>query len=140
MTTIAWDGQTLAGDKQATSHGTPSVCTKVFKVERDGVVCLYGTSGRADECTAFRRWVLGEADRPSLSDEFSVMSIDQKGRIWMAHGQMYWYEIGRQTWAIGSGADYALGAMACGAGAEKAVLVASDLDAFTGFGVDTVRF
>jgi len=40
--------------------------------------------------------------------------------------------VGEPFWAVGSGAPYALGALACGASADQAVAVASMFDVFTG--------
>jgi ATP-dependent protease HslVU (ClpYQ) peptidase subunit len=42
-------------------------------------------------------------------------------------------------WAIGSGADYAMGAMAVGADAKRAVEVTSDLYCRCGLGVDVLH-
>lgn len=43
-------------------------------------------------------------------------------------------------WAVGSGCDYALGAMKFGATAKEAIAIASELDVNTGLGIDTVDF
>jgi ATP-dependent protease HslVU (ClpYQ) peptidase subunit len=40
---------------------------------------------------------------------------------------------------VGSGGEFAMGAMAAGANARKAVSIACQLDYYTGKGIDTVK-
>lgn len=141
MTTIAWDGHTLAADRQVTFFGTPIPTTKVFKVRApNGSFVLYGCAGKSDEIAAFNRWIAGkQPDRPELS-ELNIIAIDQERRIWCALEKLNWFQVQSKVWSIGSGADYALGAMYFGASATKAVEIASLLDTSTGFGIDAVTF
>lgn len=55
-------------------------------------------------------------------------------------GSTFQHDLGQSKWAIGSGADYALGAMYAGLSAAEAVMIASKLDTGTGLGVDSVSF
>ena len=138
MTTIAWDGRTLAADKQSTWGGTPTRTRKIFRAKHpDGRVMIYGCAGLTQECQAYTRWIDGEIEKPDFTD-ISILSIDQKGRIWYANQSMLWARIITKRWAIGSGCDYALGAMAAGKSAADAIRIASKLDVNTGLGVDTL--
>jgi ATP-dependent protease HslVU (ClpYQ) peptidase subunit len=138
MTTIAWDGRTLAADKQSTWGGTPTRTRKIFRAKHpDGRVMIYGCAGLTHECQAYTRWIDGEIEKPDFTD-ISILSIDQKGRIWYANQSMLWARIITKRWAIGSGCDYALGAMAAGKSAADAIRIASKLDVNIGLGVDTL--
>lgn len=57
MTTIAWDGKTLAGDKQVTTGGTATKTTKVFKVKTKKGYVLVGYSGDLADGQAFVEWL-----------------------------------------------------------------------------------
>jgi ATP-dependent protease HslVU (ClpYQ) peptidase subunit len=142
MTTITWDGRTLAGDRQATSGGTPTTTTKVFKVKCKKKKYLVGFSGRLADGQAFLRFVeRGFQDNPAI-DTLTAMVIHEDGRVVTYDDtNANPCDLGiLKYWAAGSGADYALGAMAHGATATEAVLIASDLDVNTGRGVDKVSF
>ena len=142
MTVIAWDGQTLAADRQSTFGGTPARTKKVFRVRRreTGEVVLFGCAGDTGCCQAYARWARGEGERPPTLRNLLIMAIDEKGRIWCAQEDLNWYRIGAKFWALGSGANYALAAMACNRGAVAAVKIAQRFDVNCGFGVDSVRF
>jgi ATP-dependent protease HslVU (ClpYQ) peptidase subunit len=140
MTTIAWDGHTLAADRQSTWGGTATKTRKIFRaVHEDGREVIYGCAGLTHECTAFTRWINGEIAEPAFTD-ISVMCIDRSGRLWHTNHSMNWTQIKVKFWAIGSGCDYALGAMAAGKTAAEAIKIASKLDVTTGLGVDTLCF
>jgi hypothetical protein len=141
MTTIAWDGTTLAADKQSSWGGTPVPTTKVFKLQApDGSYILYGGAGHSMQLGAFHRWLRGETtDKPTLLDVAFLM-IDSQRRVWMTDQTLNWATLNKARWALGSGADYALGAMEAGATASEAIEIASRLDASTGLGVDCVWF
>ena len=140
MTTIAWDGKTLAGDKQTTHDGTPTPTRKVFRFMRrdDGQLVLCGCAGDTSDCQAYVRWARGITKKEPAFSDLLVMLIDRRGRVWCATEKMNWYRVGARQWAIGSGADYALAAMMCGKSAREAVRIASRLDTSTGLGVDVV--
>lgn len=53
MTTIAWDGKTLAADKRGVMGGHTYTLTKIARI--DG--CLVGVSGRGDRIREFQEWV-----------------------------------------------------------------------------------
>lgn len=141
MTTVAWDGKTLAADRQLTIGSTPMPYRKLFRAKHrvDGARLLYGCCGDAFDGVQFRRWVEG-GDKPvGIKPSFSSVAIDDKGRVWYCGDSLVWLPISLRHWAIGSGCDYAMGAMAAGASAAKAVRIASGLDTNSGVGVDTLR-
>lgn len=130
MTTIATDGETMAGDGLVTSGSTifGSSMTKVHQL-KDGR--LVGISGCAYFATPFMDWLQDGGDVPELDDNFealvlhpdgSCLSYDNKGRSLPEE----------LPTATGSGREIALGAMAVGASPEEAVKVACDRDTQTG--------
>lgn len=64
--------------------------------------------------------------------------IAPDGKIYYTDEDMKTSGIRLPYFAIGAGWKIAMGAMAAGADAKKAILIASKLDAFTGMGVDTL--
>lgn len=115
---------------------------KVLRITApDGRKFLVGCSGCAYASTSFVAWLQG-GDKPSLASdvEFCAMVVDERRRVWMLGRELVYLQINMPQWAIGSGADYALGAMAAGADPERAVRIASRLDVSCGLGVNVVRF
>lgn len=142
MTTIAWDGRTLAADRRRTLGDTPTPARKIFDVKApDGRRYLVGCAGDSWDCVAFMRWMRTQKpeDKPALSN-FSAMAIDERHRVWYVAEKLVYHEIVMPFWAIGSGSDYALGAMAAGKTAREAIRIASRLDIHTGNGCDTLSF
>lgn len=133
MTVIAWDGKTLAADKQATFGGTPVPATKIFRHNAE----LIGCSGNISESIQFVEWYFHGGDKPVLEDGFSALVI-QNGKVYKYEKQLIPLHLDVPVWAAGSGADYALGAMAAGCSAEKAVEIACRFDIHCGLGVDVM--
>lgn len=140
MTTVAYDGRMLASDKMANYGSTAIECTKIFKTV-EGL--LVGASGELDNTLPFKEWVLGGRDpksRPTLTDAFSGIVIELNGAITYYTFRLVPSTITRKQWALGSGSDYALGAMAAGKNAEQAICIATELDTNTGMGVDVLIY
>jgi ATP-dependent protease HslVU (ClpYQ) peptidase subunit len=139
MTTIAWDGRTLAADRRAHGSGFMYAVTKIRRTP-DGR--LIGVAGNVSAVMAMLDWLEGGAEGepplPLTSDAWSDMiEIDAGGAayLWGDHGR---YRIHDKIAAIGSGMPYALGAMACGRCARSAILVAARFDPGTGTPIDTL--
>jgi ATP-dependent protease HslVU (ClpYQ) peptidase subunit len=142
MTTIVWDGRILAADRKRVVLGTPTPARKVFRVNRsNGDRYLVGCAGDLSDCVAFLRWMKsnGEAVKPSPTS-FQALVIDAKRRIWWIDEKLVYIRLTEKRWAVGSGADYALGAMVAGKSAIEAVRIASRLDNSSGMGMNAVWF
>ena len=140
MTTIAWDGVTLAADRRASSNGAPIM--EVQKIHRTPNGALVGASGNYGACWALCAWVQAGAqgDPPvslSSDDWGDILMVDPDGTLflWGVHGR---FPLANNRFAIGSGAAYALAAMACGRTAVEAVALAAEFDHQTGTLVDTL--
>lgn len=138
MTTIAWDGKTLAADRRVTTeYGQISTICKIFKTDD----FIFAGAGELSDMLELSDWLLHDGKKPtfradgthgmfiSLADGKVNLVVGKKPRI---------IEMIDNTCALGTGAGYAVGAMATGANAEKAVKIASLFDCFTGDQVDTV--
>lgn len=139
MTTICWDGETLAADKQSTIGLAPVETRKAHRVSRNGSQVLFGCAGNSYECYAFRKWATGQIEKPQFKD-ISLICVDHDRQVWIADESLIWLPISAKQWGIGSGSEYALGAMAAGSTATQAIRIASKLDVHSGLGVDVVRF
>lgn len=135
MTTIAWDGETLAGDRMGVWGGTPyQVETKVFRLDDGGVVGFAGSEALA---LATVRWLNeGRKDRPPCSnDDVIALWAKPTGEVVCLSDGLLESPLPRPKWAIGAGADYALAAMFCGRTSVGAVEIAAEFSTTTGLGV-----
>ena len=139
VTVIAWDGKHMAGDRRRTVGGTPMPATKVRRWRtRDGTF-LVGCAGDSFDCERFHDWFKSgcEGERPVATSLFALV-VDSRLRCWFYAEKPGYHEITLPFFAIGSGADYAVGAMAKGASASEAASIACRFDIGCGDGVDTV--
>lgn len=132
MTTIATDGKTMAGDGQAEACNT-IICTSRAKVVRLSDGSLFGSAGRGADNIAMAKWLENGCDgkKPGFK-RFSGLHLFPDGRL------EYWSEdVDVPTpvdapCAVGSGMDFAIGAMLHGATPEEAVDIAAKRDPGTG--------
>lgn len=142
MTIIVWDRKTLAADKQATSGGLRRMVTKIRNI--NGMLC--GVSGDWDRAQMMFEWV-SDGMQVSKWPEFQKTGDDWVGLLVIkSGGATYKYErapvpmlVEDDFFAMGSGRDYAYGAMSMGADAVEAVRVTSLYDVGCGMGIDTLR-
>lgn len=138
MTTIAWDGMTLAGDRLGCAGDLKRTVTKISRVGS----CLLGTAGSAVHAVEFREWLLSGADPKTiplfqLSEEYqNVILIKPDKSCWVYSQGVYPSLVEDTFHACGSGRDFALAAMHMGKSAKEAVELASLFDVATGNGVD----
>jgi hypothetical protein len=140
MTVIAWDGKTLAADRQRDAGGVTVPATKVYECEtpQRGRI-IFGCAGDAMDIARYVRWAKGRDGAPPTLSDLTIMSIDKDRRIWVADHRLYWCEVNMPYWAIGCGRLYALTALHLGHDAKKAVEVACELDSGCGMGVDVLH-
>jgi len=137
MTTIAYRDGVMAADSHVGCNGVRSgTARKVF--EHDGGAIA--GSGSFGEVLRFKDWIVAGADedaRPELKEsnliwfrrDGSFIEYDPAGSL----------SFEAPFYAIGSGREIAIGAMAAGATAEEAVRIASDWDSETGGEIVTVE-
>ena len=128
MTTIACTKKSMSADSQATSGASASSTTKIFK----GKDYIVGYAGTESAGRKFVSWLKDrETDKPSLSD-FEALVLHYDGRMEYWDDNMFPIEIRDPYYAIGSGADFASGALFHGHSTEEAVKAASKHDVYTG--------
>lgn len=141
MTTIVWDGKTLAADKQLTDNGIALSTTKIHKFKKH---LLFAAGTYTDVQTLLEWWKNGADPKEypssqSIKENLVVFQIIKPDKtLWCVDGQPYPYQIENDRYAVGSGRNYALGAMSMGADAVKAVEVACEWDLNSGCGIDTL--
>jgi len=141
MTTIAYKDGVVAYDSLVTvgrrKHLEPA---KVFKWNK----ALIGMCG-ADCPTndVVKHWLnklLAEPQVTKLKNsDFELLIIPLDGRLRLLYSDGRGLFLDKPFYAIGSGSDYAMGAMAHGASAEEAVRIAAVFDTATGGKIRTKR-
>lgn len=147
MTTIAWDGKTMAADRRYVIGGTPLRAPepKIRRLTFRGEQAVAGASGDGTHGDMLIAWLAAgarEDQPPSLSDseeDRCAVILATPSGVWVFANSITGVALGQIKWAAGSGADYALGAMAAGASAKRAVGIAISLDINSGCGVDALR-
>lgn len=141
MTVIVWDGTTLAADKQTSFGGSGFAITKLGRTKD----LLFGCSGNGAMCRQMSKWVLDGRHPEQLPVGFSdgsadVLVVERGGKVLLYSVGPLPTIIEETKFAIGSGMDFALGALYAGANAYHAVLAANRYSNSCGMGVDTLVF
>lgn len=123
MTTVAYDGKTIAADRfWGTCYGD--------KLVRVGNLAI-GFCGSAKMFNRVVAYFTSGGDPPALGDDNEALVVNLvTGCARLYDGDMDWIDVVAPV-AIGSGRAYAAGAMAMGASACGAVMLAGTLDAAT---------
>lgn len=138
MTTIAWDGRTLAADTQQTQDGY--VCgyiRKIFKLDDGRIMAAAGQSPYSHAVVA---WLNG-GEKPTIKDGDRIeVIVIAKGGAAIEYDEKLLPYPASAPWASGSGGRFALSAMRLGYGAVDAVFHACDLDVCSGGKVEHFDF
>jgi hypothetical protein len=137
VTIIAYRDGVLAADSLATDVNYDGRCGMVMKIARSPDGEIGGASGGGGDSALFVRWLqdgMQEKDDiwPLDDKETEAFVVERNKRV------VYFNRWGKRDTikapfhAIGSGAPYALGAMAVGATAEEAVAAAIKLSVWCG--------
>lgn len=141
MTTIAYKDGVLAADSKVTSDSVyAGTAIKLVKSKR----YLLAACGNLNCVHEFLRWGkrgFKEEERHQLADEMKKTDVDFTGVSVDPNGMLYEYDgttlpapvrLVKGMYAIGSGSEFALGAMAAGCSAREAIKIASLFDVNTG--------
>lgn len=140
MTVIAWDGLTLAADKQSTIYGHGHKVTKVHRVPQ-GLIAFQGSGAHAYQLLGWFQGKTPDFPKPVDADNVAhalLITHDSEIRAYSGHTNGSFEIIESKFFACGAGRDYALAAMHLGYSAEVAVKVACELDVNCGLGIDTL--
>ena len=152
MTTIAWDGTTLASDSQSTNSDAVSSLSeqKIFTPcggdwfingERIIAIGTAGECGIEEQLFTILPNNLTYKTEFTTEPDFSVIAITDTGRAWLIskdEGKVHasiWPR--KESVAIGSGHMIARTAMKCGKSAIEAVNIAIEMDVYSGGAVQS---
>ena len=138
MTTIAANREMMAADSLTTIDDTRFQISK-RKLHRlhqglGNPEHLVAASGQTRHIQRFIEWYSRFRpvdERPDLDEDFAALALTPEG-LYYYDGGAYPFKVEGKYWAIGSGAEFALGAMAAGANPEQAVHAALRFDVGTG--------
>lgn len=128
MTTIAWDGTTLASDSRCSSE-TRSISVRKIRELADG--SLVGFAGTTTNMKRVVEWLDAGSDpelKPKLRGDTEVLVIRPDGTAIEYDKTLEPIEMKDVVAAIGSGGEYAIGAMEAGLSAVQAVEIACRRD------------
>lgn len=139
MSVLAWDGKTLAADRQCSTGDLASRCTKIRRLPNGDLVAW---TGGIENGLALADWYEKGADPkhwPNFqgTDNWCRLVVVRKGKVFTYETQPVPVPVEDRFHAWGSGRDFAMGALAMGADAVRAVKVASGLSITCGFGVNS---
>ena len=141
MTVLAWDGKTLAADRLACAGMMKATVTKIAQAGEE----LLGICGNLSVGNELREWYLNGADPDcfpdsALSDgETDLVVVKADGTVWVYSASATPFQIEDPVCAFGAGAEAAWGALLCGASAQRAVEIASQINVSCGNGLDVLE-
>jgi hypothetical protein len=136
LTTAAFDGEWLVADRLM--GGRHTVC-KIFEIGEARYL-----TGCGDYCQLIEvaEWLKAGAPpdaKPEVDGDTDFLLIEKGRPYWLTVPYLRKVRVNERVASVGSGSMYALGAMAAGADARKAVQIATTYDPNTGKGIDAVR-
>ena len=144
MTTIAYKDGFIAADGQVTSGSDTAIKddhTKIFKFKYDKKPCIVAACG-----TLYSNAIIIETTKMVLDGALAsplkgaTMFISYNNKLYYCDDDTGMIELNKKKfYAIGSGEQFAMGAMEMGASAKKAVMIASKLDPWTGGKIKTAK-
>lgn len=141
MTVIAWDGKTLAADRQATSAECRREVKKIYRLANGSLASFCGSESGARELLSWYEDGADPAKYPPLQatqDWVRLILVTKKG-VFEYEQRPVKQPLLEKFFAWGSGRDFAIGAMAAGASAKRAVEIANRYSVGCGLGVDVAR-
>ena len=130
----------MYGDLQMTNGTYKFKCSgKVFRFKAHPNTCAHdfivGFAGTADDMLEVKYFFDDPDKKPPVAKGVYGLVLTERGEIYRFDNYKRWIETNEPFSAIGSGRDFALGAMAAGLSPKEAVKVAMTKDTFTGMGI-----
>lgn len=136
MSVIAWDGSALAADRMGNASGMRQLTTKVVRTRSGHVLAWAGVQEIGLMRAAWYQSGAEPKHWPTQHDgELTHLILLRDGQIFVFENLPVPQPLEEAFCAWGSGRDYAMGAMAAGASAAKAVQIASRYEVDCGLGV-----
>lgn len=134
MTTIAFKDGILAADSRSTSGTMVSGSVKKI-IGGDGFYTAI-TGDTQDKNPVFK-YLKDGGEKPKIANLNGI--VVKNGKMQLFDDKLEPYDMGCAFYALGSGRELAIGAMAAGATAEEAVKIACEYDVHTGGPVHVVN-
>lgn len=138
MTVIAWKNGIIAADRCSCRGDTRFEVQKLHRIH--GAV-VAGT-GATDYVEAMLHWWRGGADPAAFPEkyqstpDYAILVVAKDGHVCTYDRTPFPIWLRGPYGAMGSGREFAIGAMAAGATAEEAVMIAAKHGESIGFGCD----
>lgn len=129
MTTIATDGKTIACDSLAT-WGDMRITHNRKKIHKIGDMYV-GASGNSEFISAYIEYLKTGKNKPTTEDAHTLLFLT-KGGVYLQTDTRFNRIKVNSVMAIGSGREYAIGAMMAGASPYEAVKIAIKNDLNSG--------
>jgi hypothetical protein len=133
MTTIVATKQAIYADTQC-SYSVPFNVNKIARIGDS----IYAGAGDLDDLYRFFSWRRDGGDVPSFEDGIDILELCTEG-IFLWGKKFVRVPIAEDVYSVGSGAQFAMGALAMGATPKQALAVAAKLDTQTGTTVNVVK-
>jgi ATP-dependent protease HslVU (ClpYQ) peptidase subunit len=147
MTTIIYKDGTVAFDSLVTRGNARAGIdsNKARKFKFGTYEFIIGAAGIAVTCEKLFAWAETNFDpekkpQEESLDNLDAFIIDNKNKLRLMNGNFVSFEIKSKTFAVGSGSDFALGAMEAGASAIEALKVAIKYDTNSGGPIRQLNF
>ena len=145
ITTIAANKFEIASDLQFTHHTGHKFkgSTKIHEMYSPRLYpkpFYVGFCGGAQVCQQVVQWLSDPTDKPPKVSNAEFLILTQDKKMFTFNNPTNWLEIKEPYYAIGSGMQYAAGAMAAGKSPLEAVKIAAKHDNNTGMGYKTFSF
>lgn len=128
MTVIAWDGEVLATDTQCTMGNAKYQSPKAWYESVGGEACIISGVGTLKNIHRHKQWLIEGGDSPfpysDIENHYYQLILVTKEGLLRYEGTPYPIEHGVNACAFGEASDFAYGALAMGATAVEAVVVA----------------
>jgi len=140
MTTIAWDGKTLAVDSRRCCGDTVTNNTTKKLFLRVGRFVAVAAAGSVGDIQKALRWVRAGEKGDMPEGKASLVCIDRAGKCWDLLFEYSTIQKNPGLVTEGSGWEIALGAMDAGATAVEAVKIACKRNVHTGGRIQSYTF
>lgn len=136
MTTVACNRKVMAADSRRTRGSFAYLSPpKISRVNGD-LVC---TTGSAAEGEAFLEWYKDQPKKIPTFKALNVLILTKEGAIFEVYEDGRLLEVIEPFYALGSGGELAIAAMAAGASPRRAVEIACKYDKNSGLPVQVER-
>lgn len=139
MTIIAWDGRFIAADKMGVSGDMPLEVDKLIRLDSGEIVGIVGTQHRGLELLEWYKSNRGkkveEIVNAAINEDCSLVVVNDNKVFHYFNDGKHPFEIKEKIAAFGCGRELAMGAMAAGADALKAVEIACRYNICCGCGI-----